>query len=96
MLQSAIESVFQHLYLLGRSATWIPEDRDPEDWMFQHLYLLRRSATGIDLTVDANEIITFQHLYLLRRSATLLLRAVENNFHSVSTPLPSEKVCDTE
>uniref|UniRef100_UPI0030D7480C hypothetical protein n=1 Tax=Synechococcus sp. C9 TaxID=102119 RepID=UPI0030D7480C len=37
----------------------------------------------------------FQHLYLLRRSATLRLDAeLEAEIQAVSTPLPSEKVCD--
>ena len=63
---------FQHLYLLGRSATRVHTER-------YGLYIQR----------------PFQHLYLLGRSATFpahfgcMLRVA-----SVSTPLPSGKVCD--
>ena len=61
---------------------------------FQHLYLLRRSATGMLVYINKN-IKTFQHLYLLRRSATAGVNRDVSRIFTVSTPLPSEKVCDS-
>ena len=64
--------MFQHLYLLGRSATR-KQLQAAREWLkFQHLYLLGRSATTIDLKPKKfND--WFQHLYLLGRSATAKL-----------------------
>ena len=63
--------MFQHLYLLGRSATF----RDTTAPLivsagFQHLYLLGRSATSVGEVGWASVQAWFQHLYLLGRSAT--------------------------
>ena len=43
-----LDDGFQHLYLLGRSATSYQQSQSPFCTRFQHLYLLGRSATPAD------------------------------------------------
>ena len=85
---------FQHLYLLGRSATITGFDHVIHLLEFQHLYLLGRSATFIPCHCGDPGCL-FQHLYLLGRSATQHRpRQLLPGSSGVSTPLPSGKVCD--
>ena len=86
---------FQHLYLLGRSATQEGIVVFPDGSKFQHLYLLGRSATLFPATAGIQGALhgfnTFTFWEGLRPGVHPCVGAV----HKVSTPLPSGKVCDT-
>jgi len=87
---------FQHLYLLGRSAT-------PNSVMkllhsivvtFQHLYLLGRSATRSGLVYSREGLGSFNTFTFWEGLRRARLRTPVGACSLVSTPLPSGKVCD--
>ena len=94
-LDRASSVQFQHLYLLGRSATAPTQGWTPVRVTLVSTPLPSGKVCDFDWTeVDHPLVNGFQHLYLLGRSATEVIPSAFGSLAAVSTPLPSGKVCD--
>ena len=88
---------FQHLYLLGRSATPACGISSNKTWKVSTPLSSGKVCDKRSIPVTPGMRIVFQHLYLLGRSATPQCNEVHpGTLILVSTPLPSGKVCDCE
>jgi len=85
---------FQHLYLLGRSATVLTTQLRGERRCF-NTFTFWEGLRPHKMSQEGYAAGEFQHLYLLRRSATGRGAKRAWSRLAVSTPLPSEKVCDS-